>query len=420
MVPFMATRKYALAAIVVWVLADVILVSCGAAALPDVSTGLTLGGHADPQPETSISALARQPTEEPPVITLVGDNPLYARQGCPFIDPEATATDAEDGDLTNFIKVEGSVNINVPGQYFLTYSVEDSDKLWDAETRQVIVFGVIGTTTCLSAKPEGKAPNLVVIVHGCCMDANDVYLLRKKFGDAIKQAFLQNPPPEPWEIVVWDWHKDEITGVDQTPEPQGLIDYYWIKKYSDTAYTYTGVEGLELADAINQYPIYKHIHLIAHSAGSNLIDQAAKKLAEDKKGKNMEKPFIHLTFLDAYTPDKDAKDRYGSLPNDYLKHYSEHYVDKGFPFSDLTDETLPNAFNFNITDWIGMDKSHPLLFGHLWPLDWYVKSITAPQFNYGFPLSFEGGNNQFTELDQKYPPGQQCSIRVATGPCVPQ
>jgi hypothetical protein len=48
---------------------------------------------------------------QPPVITLVGDNPLYVVQGCPFIDPGATATDAEDGDLTDSIKVEGSVNV---------------------------------------------------------------------------------------------------------------------------------------------------------------------------------------------------------------------------------------------------------------------------------------------------------------------
>src|SRR5918999_643334 len=96
-------------------------------------------------------------------------------------------------------------------------------------------------------RPEGKAPNLVVIVHGCCTDANGVYLLRKEFGDAINQAFLQHPPSEPWEIVVWDWHKDEETGIEQTPAPP-VWDYDDFKDYADIAYTYASVEGLELAD----------------------------------------------------------------------------------------------------------------------------------------------------------------------------
>jgi hypothetical protein len=81
MVSFMANRKHAIAAMVVWLIAGVILVSCGAAAIPGVSTGLTPGGDTDPEPATWILASAPQssdplapvpqsteepPTEEPP------------------------------------------------------------------------------------------------------------------------------------------------------------------------------------------------------------------------------------------------------------------------------------------------------------------------------------------------------------------
>jgi hypothetical protein len=61
-----------------------------------------------------------------PTITLVGDNPFYITQGCPFIDPGATAIDAQGRDLTKQITITGSVNINAPGQYLLTYTVTDS------------------------------------------------------------------------------------------------------------------------------------------------------------------------------------------------------------------------------------------------------------------------------------------------------
>jgi hypothetical protein len=68
------------------------------------------------------------PPNQPPVITLNGDNPqgdVNVIEGCPFIDP-VTANDPEDGDLTDSIKVIGSVNINTPDRYELTYYVEGS------------------------------------------------------------------------------------------------------------------------------------------------------------------------------------------------------------------------------------------------------------------------------------------------------
>ena len=297
-----------------------------------------------------------------------------------------------------------------------------------------------GTPICLSAIPEGKARNLVVYVHGCCTDAHDVYLLRKEFGDAIKQAFLQYPPSQPddWEIVVWDWHKNEETGVDQTPKPP-----VWKKEFYDKAnIAYKAAdgekgEGNKLANAINEADAnnpnfkYKYIHLIAHSAGSKLIHEAAQTLSKLKNQKNVGKPFIHLTFLDAYTPNDESRigdDSYGYLP-DYPNHYAEHYVDWGLPF---TNAILQNAFNFDITGWIGANKGDPLTVGHIWPRYWYIQSMIGPYFYvcgsnsdlvrpcYGYPLSFEGGTNEFNELDQMYPPGRKCFIEVEAEPCEPQ
>ena len=63
----------------------------------------------------------------PPVITLVGANPLLIEFGTTYIDPGATATDDVDGDLTGFIVVGGdTVNPSVLGSYIITYDVSDS------------------------------------------------------------------------------------------------------------------------------------------------------------------------------------------------------------------------------------------------------------------------------------------------------
>ncbi len=75
-----------------------------------------------------------------PVITLLGDNPMTLTEGDVFIDPGATATDAEEGDLTASITKTGVVDINVPGVYYITYKVLDSWFVADTKIRTVTIL----------------------------------------------------------------------------------------------------------------------------------------------------------------------------------------------------------------------------------------------------------------------------------------
>lgn len=254
-----------------------------------------------------------------------------------------------------------------------------------------------------SEMPGGKALNLIVLVHGCCTTADHI---REWEGLArtITEELVKKHTPSAWEIVVWDWHKDEKTGVDQTPVPPGPLDWFHILQYADIAYTYASVEGQKLADAIDEYPKYTHIHLVAHSAGAKLIDQAAKNLAVQKNRKNKDKPFIHLTFLDAYTRTDHDRTVYGSLPNDY-PHYAEHYVHiSGLK---VADAILLHAYNFDITEWHpdnAQEKEEKEKdWGHQWPRYWYEKSVTSTGFKCGFALSVEGGNNKINSLPKQNP-----------------
>ena len=88
-------------------------------------------------------------TNTPPVITILGSNPLNLTVGQVFTDPGATALDAEDGNLTSSIVVTGTVNTSIAGTYTITYSVTDSGGLSDTKTRTVIVGTVPPTgATC--------------------------------------------------------------------------------------------------------------------------------------------------------------------------------------------------------------------------------------------------------------------------------
>jgi hypothetical protein len=106
-------------------------------------------------------------------------------------------------------------------------------------------------------------------------------------------------------------------------------------------------------------------------------------------------PFLHLTFLDAYTPSKSDADTYGKLAD---PHFSEHYVDIGLWY---TDTKLPNAVNFDITNWDmtgweHLSKDDKREWGHQWPRYWYEKSVTTPTLtSLGYNFTFESRGTEF-------------------------
>jgi prepilin-type N-terminal cleavage/methylation domain-containing protein len=66
------------------------------------------------------------PDKTPPVLTLLGSDPMTAFQGDSYTDAGATAVDESDGDITTNIKTTGSVNTATVGTYTITYNVADN------------------------------------------------------------------------------------------------------------------------------------------------------------------------------------------------------------------------------------------------------------------------------------------------------
>ncbi len=60
-----------------------------------------------------------------PAITLSGDNPMSVELNTTFVDPGATAADLEDGPLT--VDSDCNVDTSAEGEYYCTYTAEDSD-----------------------------------------------------------------------------------------------------------------------------------------------------------------------------------------------------------------------------------------------------------------------------------------------------
>ena len=87
---------------------SVYLAACG---------GGSSGGSGPPPP-------VQQPDRTPPVVSIMGDDPLLVEVGAEFDDPGASATDDTDGNVQ--VTVEGSVDTNMVGDHTLTYVAVDA------------------------------------------------------------------------------------------------------------------------------------------------------------------------------------------------------------------------------------------------------------------------------------------------------
>ncbi|MFV1872539.1 MAG: immunoglobulin-like domain-containing protein [Oleiphilus sp.] len=85
----------------------------------------------------------------PPVITLLGDNPMAVELGGSYVEPGATALDDRDGDITANITVSGSVDTNTTGSYTLTYDVSDETGNPTSVTRTINVSDTTAPTITL-------------------------------------------------------------------------------------------------------------------------------------------------------------------------------------------------------------------------------------------------------------------------------
>lgn len=76
----------------------------------------------------------------PPVITILGYNPITTCVGIPYVDPGATATDDEDGDITDKINTTIEIDTSQSGTGHVYYLVSDNAGNTASATRTVNVI----------------------------------------------------------------------------------------------------------------------------------------------------------------------------------------------------------------------------------------------------------------------------------------
>jgi len=78
--------------------------------------------------------------KDPPVITIIGSNPMNHCIDSEYVDPGAIAHDEEDGDITDKINTKINVDEEQIGIYTVVYTVEDDAGNSTAATRTVNVI----------------------------------------------------------------------------------------------------------------------------------------------------------------------------------------------------------------------------------------------------------------------------------------
>jgi len=231
--------------------------------------------------------------------------------------------------------------------------------------------------------------------------------------EVIKEQDFEIPPACTKAVIVthgWldkgadSWPADMAAAISQRVDPNewvcGFFDWAGgagVVRPVDSAKYARDVAGARLARAVLELGRgFKHIHLIAHSAGCWAISEAAEKIA-DQTG-----AIIHLTFLDAYVPPFWKGNDLGKIET---AGWSEHYYTKDFTLA-ATHIELSGAHNVDITGIDGLVKDHKF------PYRWYYATVAGSyrqtdrekdqkvvtksgSLDYGFDRSLEAGERNW-------------------------
>ncbi len=216
-----------------------------------------------------------------------------------------------------------------------------------------------------------KQNKLVIVTHG--------WLDLKGWPRQVAASIHENLPDETWICGWLDWRNDTTKLIP--------IEVAYYGKFK--AGPILGDELLRLTKD------YEHVHLLGHSCGSWVINEAAKKIAKQTSAN------IHLTFLDSYVPPLWDKAELGKIDTtDGVVIWSDHYFNSDVNTLSLTELTLKNAHNVDITE------ADPDIHDHDFAWHWYRATIensfdtdseylgsplyhTVGKVEYGYPRSLE-------------------------------
>jgi hypothetical protein len=261
---------------------------------------------------------------------------------------------------------DGVIAIGDEGFYFFQY---------DLQTPQTSAEPNVVLSSFVLPKTADKA---VFVTHGWIDKAQN------DWPEMMAGAIRQKIDPNEWVCGFFGWSGGS-----------GVMTSIQAARYA------RDIGGPRLAAAILKLPVsIHHIHLIGHSAGSWVIDSAAKRIVNERPETS-----VHLTFLDAYVPANWDPNELGNVkPTGGI--WAEHYYTRDITYT-VTQNDLIHAHNVDIT------AIDPLIAEHEFPYRWYLATITGSYgrwdergyevfkecggIEYGFARSLEAGKDNWVK-----------------------
>ena len=194
------------------------------------------------------SSIARTITINPdttvPVITLNGQSSISLTVGDTYTEQGATANDNVDGNLTNNIVINGSVDTSSPGTYTVTYTVNDASNNTSLIARTITVQDSTANTSQAFTINVSANNASNYILNGTDrngqVSGNDP-TVTIKVGDTVN--FAVNAPGHPFYLktVQGTGTANTISGVTNNGTTNGTVS--WIPTQTGTYYYICSLHG---------------------------------------------------------------------------------------------------------------------------------------------------------------------------------
>ena len=113
----------------------------------------------------TITVLKKEVMEGNINFTLEGNSLIVLEQGNEYIEPGYKAIDSNDGDITNKVTITGSVDVNTPGTYVLTYKIKNSTNQEKTLERTIIIGSSPLNATILSSNTSYTNQSIKAIIN---------------------------------------------------------------------------------------------------------------------------------------------------------------------------------------------------------------------------------------------------------------
>ena len=220
----------------------------------------TVSADADGQGDATGEAETGGGTENhKPVLVLQGASVVNLTVGTAFVDPGASASDVEDGDISSSIVTDGEVDTDVSGTYQVRYNVTDSDGASADEVLRIVNVIPEASLTAYAVPAMKYMPLVKNFTFPDDLQLVDTYELRMAKGEYYSLAILIRPTTTQGGYTA---DNSEFLGTSGGSLSAAVLDTYIAKRWFQAGYPGPGRDTMSMYN-LDQYPAtYNHKWLI--------------------------------------------------------------------------------------------------------------------------------------------------------------